>query len=164
MQLSDRVTGPFLVGLGALTAYGGWLLPPVPGQQVGPNVFPMLIGGALALCGVLIAFGIGHHFEEEAEADLAAVTTDIAPEPEQSFFYKLRALIPPALLVFYVVAVERIGFIPTAAIIAFIASIALGARLRLAIPVALLSPIAVHLVFYKLLRVPLAEGFLPMPW
>lgn len=164
MQLSDRVTGPFLVGLGGITAYTGSLLPPVPGQQVGPNVFPMLIGGALALCGALIAFGIGRHFEEEAEADLAKVTAELPPEPEHSFFYKLRVLIPPALLIFYVVAVERIGFIPTAAIIAFIASVALGARLRLAIPVALLSPVAVHLIFYKLLRVPLAEGFLPMPW
>ena len=40
MQLSDRVTGLFLVALGGLAAYGGSRLPPVPGQQIGPNVFP----------------------------------------------------------------------------------------------------------------------------
>ena len=44
MRLPDRVTGLFLVGLGAAAAYGGWLLPPVPGQPVGPNVFPLVIG------------------------------------------------------------------------------------------------------------------------
>ena len=71
MQLSDRITGPFLVALGALAAYGGSRLPPVPGQQIGPNVFPMVVGIGLALCGVMIALGIGRRFEEEAEADLA---------------------------------------------------------------------------------------------
>ena len=44
MRLPDRVTGLFLVGLGTAAAYGGWLLPPVPGQPVGPNVFPLVIG------------------------------------------------------------------------------------------------------------------------
>ena len=39
-----------------------------------------------------------------------------------------------------------------------------GARPRLAVPVALLAPIVVHLVFYKLLRVPLPAGLIPMPW
>ena len=59
MRLPDRVTGLFLVGLGAAAAYGGWQLPPVPGQPVGPNVFPLVIGTGLALCGLAIAFGIG---------------------------------------------------------------------------------------------------------
>jgi putative tricarboxylic transport membrane protein len=49
MRLPDRVTGLFLVGLGAAAAYGGWLLPPVPGQPVGPNVFPLVIGSGLAM-------------------------------------------------------------------------------------------------------------------
>ena len=35
------------------------MLPPVPGQQVGPNVFPMVIGIGLVACGVMIAAGIG---------------------------------------------------------------------------------------------------------
>ena len=72
MRLPDRVTGLFLVGLGAAAAYGGWQLPPVPGQPVGPNVFPLVVGIGLCLCGLMIAFGIGHQFEEEAEADLVA--------------------------------------------------------------------------------------------
>ena len=50
MQLSDRVTGLFLVALGGVAAYGGSRLPPVPGQQIGPNVFPMVVGIGLAIC------------------------------------------------------------------------------------------------------------------
>lgn len=164
MRLPDRVTGLFLVGLGALSAYGGSLLPPVPGQQVGPNVFPMVVGLGLCICGILIAFGIGQRFEEEAKAELATIEIGEVPAKEHSFFYQLRVLLPPALILFYVAASERIGFVPTAAIIVFIAATALGARLRLAIPLALIAPVFVHLAFYKLLRVPLPAGLLPMPW
>lgn len=164
MKLSDRVTGAFLVGLGGVTAYAGHKLPPVPGQQIGPEVFPVVTGLCIALCGALIAFGIGARFEEEAEADLAAHGGENIAVQERGPIYKLRVLIPPGLLVFYVLAVDRIGFIPTAAIIAFIAATALGARLKLAAGVAILAPIGIHLIFYKLLRVPLPDGFLPMPW
>jgi putative tricarboxylic transport membrane protein len=165
MRLSNRITGLFLVGLGAVSAYAGSRLPPVPGQQVGPNVFPLVIGVGLALCGAMIAVGIGQRFEEEAEAELAAHTDHSAEaERPRSIFWGLRALIPPGLLFFYFFVVDQIGFIPTAATVVLIASLTLGASLRLAVPLALLAPVGVHLIFYKLLRVPLPEGYLPMPW
>ena len=164
MQLSDRVTGAFLVALGGITAYAGSKYPPVPGQQIGPEVFPVVIGLSVALCGLLIAFGIGSRLEAEAEADLAAHGGENVAEEVRGPLYSLRVLIPPALLVFYVLVVDRLGFVPTAAIIVFIVSLTLGARLKLAIPLAVLAPMGVHLVFYKLLRVPLPEGLLPMPW
>lgn len=161
MRLSDRVTGLFLVGLGAAAAYGGWKLPPVPGQPVGPNVFPLVIGTGLALCGLAIAFGIGHSFEEEEE--IVPYEGGAAPAPRGKL-YGLRALLPPALLLFYVLAADRLGFIITAGLIVFVTSTALGARWKLALPLTVLAPIAVHLIFGKLLRVPLPIGLLPMPW
>jgi putative tricarboxylic transport membrane protein len=162
MQLSDRVTGLFLVALGGASAYGGWLLPPVPGQQIGPNVFPMVIGFGLMLCGALIALGIGHRFEEEVELEPPAPGTEL---PEQPGWGKgLLALVPPGLLLFYVFAVDRLGFVVTAAAMVFTTAMALGARVRLALPVAILAPLAVHLIFSKLLRVPLPAGLVPLPW
>jgi len=161
MRLPDRITGLFLVGLGAAAAYGGWKLPPVPGQPVGPNVFPLVIGMGLALCGLAIAFGIGHSFEEEEE--IVPYESGEAPAP-RSKLYGLRALLPPALLLFYVFVADRFGFILTAAIIVFVTASALGARWRLALPLAVLAPIVIHLIFSKLLRVPLPIGLLPMPW
>ena len=162
MHLPDRVTGLFLVGLGAAAAYGGWQLPPVPGQPVGPNVFPLVIGTGLALCGLAIAFGIGHSFEEEEE--LIPVEGGQPTPPPAGRFYGLRALLPPALLLFYVVVADRLGFIITAALIVFVTSTALGARWKLSLPLAVLAPIGIHLIFSKLLRVPLPAGLLPMPW
>jgi putative tricarboxylic transport membrane protein len=165
MKLSDRLTGLFLVGLGGAAWYGGSLLPPVPGQQVGPNVFPMVVGGGLVLCGAMIALGIGAKFEAEAEADVAAHQDGGMPAPKDDTWANgLKALIPPALLFFYVLVADRLGFIPTAFVMVLTAALAFGARLGLALPVALLAPIGVHLIFLKLLRVPLPPGLLPMPW
>lgn len=158
VQLSDRVTGAVLVVLGGAAAYAGSRLPAVPGQDVGPAAFPMLIGIGLVICGVLIALGIGRSFEvEEAEAEL--------PTGQGAWrLGGLRALIPPAMLLFYVLVVDRLGFLPTAAVIVLVMALALGARPRLAVPLAIIAPIFVHLAFYKLLRVPLPAGLLPVPW
>jgi putative tricarboxylic transport membrane protein len=76
----------------------------------------------------------------------------------------LAALVPPALLIFYVLAVDSLGFLPTAAIMVLACALALGASWRLALGLALLAPPAVHLAFYKLLRVPLPDGLLTAPW
>ncbi len=163
MRLPDRLTGLFLVGLGSAAGYGGWLLPPVPGQPVGPNVFPLVIGIGLAICGLMIALGIGHSFEEEEEL-IPLEPGQEAAIAKRSKIYGLRALLPPGLLLFYVLAADRIGFILTAGLIVLATSTALGARPKLSVPLAILAPIGIHLIFYKLLRVPLPVGLIPMPW
>lgn len=165
MRLSDRTTGVFLAGLGGVTAYGASFLPPIPGQQVGPSIFPIVVGLGLVLCGVLIAFGIGRRFEDEAEADLAAHQDAPAPsKAEGGWLSGLRALIPIGAIVFYVLTVDPLGFVPVAALMVGVTAYALRAPLWLAIGMALVAPPLVHLVFYKLLRVPLPDGLLPMPW
>lgn len=165
MQLSDRTTGLFLIALGAVAAYAGSRLPPVPGQQVGPDVFPMVVGTGLCLCGLLIALGIGRRFEEEAQADLAA-HSDAASETSARPWWiaAFRALLPPALLVFYALVADRLGFLLTAAIVVAIAARALGASWLLTLTVAVGGPVFVSLAFGKLLRVPLPPGLLPAPW
>lgn len=161
MQLSDRVTGACLVALGGVTAYGASLQPGVPGQDVGPSVFPMIIGLGLILCGAMIALGIGHSFEAPEEIVPAAPGEAVSQPPR---FAEWRAFLPPLLLVFYVLAVDWLGFVPTAAAITLVVALALGARARLAVPLAVLAPPGIHLIFFKLLRVPLPDGILPMPW
>ena len=43
-------------------------------------------------------------------------------------------------------------------------SLVFGARLRLALLMMVVGPLVIHLVFYKLLRVPLPPGLVPVPW
>ncbi|HEY4250241.1 MAG TPA: tripartite tricarboxylate transporter TctB family protein [Roseomonas sp.] len=154
MQLSDRVTGAVIATVGVAAAWAGSRLADVPGQDVGPSVFPMIIGGGMLVCGVLIALGIGSGLEVPKE-DAAT------PRP---WHYGLRALLPPALLVFYMLAAETLGFLITAAILVGALAVALGARWRLALPLALVAPFFVHAVFVKLLRVPLPDGLMAAPW
>lgn len=164
MRISDRHSGLFLVALGTVAAYAGSRLPPVPGQQIGPNVFPLVVGIGLAICGLMIALGIGHSFEDEAEADLAAHSDPAPAEAPKSRWSGLVALLPPGLLVLYVYGSEWLGFVPTAFAIVLTMARALGAGWKLAVPLALVTPVVVHLLFAKFLRVPLPIGFVPMPW
>ncbi len=163
MHLSDRVTGLFLMVLGALAFWRGSLLPAVPGQDIGPAAFPMMIGAALALCGILIALGIGHSFEiEDQDAAAGEQVPGLAHRLGRAGW--LAAFLPPALLIFYVLVVDRLGFLLTAAILLVAAARAMGASWRLTIGLAAIAPFFVHLVFYRLLRVPLPDGLLAPPW
>ena len=156
MQLSDRITGGALVVLGAASAWGGSRLPAVPGQDVGPAAFPMLIGFGLIACGLMIVLGIGRSFEvEEIEQAHSGTVMDRLG---------IRVLAPPALLLFYMLAAERLGFLLTGGIMVFLGALSLRASLKLAIPLAIIAPLFVHLAFYKLLRVPLPDGLLGAPW
>lgn len=163
MQLSDRITGGVIATLGSVAFYYGSKLPPVPGQQVGPSAFPMVVGAGLAICGVLIVLGVGRHFEQVAEADLAEHTAPELLEPLPAWRSWL-ALLPPGLVFFYALASERLGFLPTAGLMVLAAAFAFGARAKLAVPLALAAPFVINLIFLKLLRVPLPGGLLPFPW
>ncbi|MEI8146373.1 MAG: tripartite tricarboxylate transporter TctB family protein [Alphaproteobacteria bacterium] len=165
MKISDALTGSALAALGVAAWYGGSLLPPVPGQQVGPSVFPMVIGAGLAACGAAIALGIGSSFEEEETLVTAADVPEAASVPEEPIRYSaLKTLVPPVLLFFYAMAVDGLGFWITAAIMVSCVALALGATWRWALILALGAPPFVHIVFAKLLRVPLPEGLLAFPW
>jgi putative tricarboxylic transport membrane protein len=172
MKVSDRVTGLMLVVLGALAYYGGSLLPPVPGQQVGPDVFPMVIGGALVACGVLIMLGIGRTFEEEEKvvvSESGEVADADVVEPKRGWLADFvqggwKVLTPPVALFFYYFASEKLGFWLTATVMIFVLARTQGAKTKWAAGLAVVAPAFVHLVFYKLLRVPLPIGLLQFPW
>jgi putative tricarboxylic transport membrane protein len=122
----------------------------------------MVIGLALAACGAAIALGVGRTFEEEETLVGTEGPTGFFPEPVR--FRWLRVALPPLLLLFYAFAVERVGFVPTAAIMVATTCLAAGGTWRTTLVLTLCAPPAIHLVFSKLLRVPLAPGLLPMPW
>jgi putative tricarboxylic transport membrane protein len=163
MHLSDRTTGLFLIGVGAAAIYGASRLPPMPGQDIGPSVFPTVIGAGIAICGAMIALGVGRSFEQ-GDDDTLTHAPDQSPDPAKPRWYGLRALIPVGLLLVYVFAAEKVGFIPIAAAVIFTMAYTMGAKVWQSALLALLAPPVVHLLFSKLLRVPLPIGFLPMPW
>lgn len=160
MKLSDRITGLLLVIVGIAAFWGGSQLPEVHGQQIGPRVFPMVVGAGLALLGVLIALHVGRRFEDEAEAEVAAHAEHNAGDADYEHSRRWLVLLPPGLLVFYYLVSERIGFVPTAMAMIATLALAFNARRVMIAPLALFGALFIQTVFVKLLRVPLA----PIPF
>ena len=67
--------------------------------------------------------------------------------------------------VFYILAVDAVGFILCSMVVLVSLQVALGVRVPVALGVALLATLVIHTCFYKLLRVPLPWGWLqPIAW
>ena len=154
MHLSDRVTGGVLVLLGAASAYAGSRLPAVPGQDVGPAAFPMVIGCGLVVCGLMIALGIGARLRGAGgERGGRAALRRAAGAAAAGAAALLRAR-----------ALSGSASCPPRRRWCWRRRWSSGRGWRLAVPLAIAAPLLVHLVFYKLLRVPLPAGVLPAPW
>ncbi len=160
---SDQLAGTVIGLIGAALVGGATTLPGMPGQQIGPSVFPAVIGSGLILCGILIALGVGQSLEDDA----VTPNEDGTAAPPTKFSLPvavMRAGLPLALLIFYVTTVKVLGFLIVAALIVAILALALGARPLPAVLLAAAASPLTHFVFGKLLRVPLAPGLLPPPW
>jgi putative tricarboxylic transport membrane protein len=150
MRVNDAVTGAVLVVLGVVILWHIQGFPAMPGQKFGPAWFPGIIAAGLALCGLaLIVQGA-----KGRAPWLAFDEWTRRGRPIAGFFSVIAGL------VFYVLAADLLGFHLTGFILLFAWMRILGTRPSLAIPVALIAPIVIHLAFYKLLRIPLPWGVL----
>ena len=152
MKVNDALIGAALVALGAVVLWHIQGFPPMPGQKYGPAWFPGLIAIGMVICGALL---------------FVARLRAAAPEPmfalpEWTQRGRPVASVASVLagLVIYVLVVDEVGFHVTAAALMLAWSRLLGASWRLAVPVALGATLAIHLSFYKLLKVPLPWGLL----
>jgi putative tricarboxylic transport membrane protein len=150
MKVNDALTGAALVALGALVLWHVQGFPKIPGQNYGAAWFPGWIAVGLVICGALLI----------AARVRAADAQPLATLP--GWVQRPRALAGVVAVVAgvlaYVLAVDSIGFHPTAAALLLLWSRLLGASWRLAVPVALAATFVIHLAFYKLLKVPLPWG------
>lgn len=150
--------GRNLAAGGALLVVGGAMavaardFPTVGGMTYGPGLFPTIIS-----CG-LVASGLGIVLE--------AVRTGPAARLEP----KRRPRLLPmagvlAVIAFFALALNPLGFHVTAAISLLIAVRIFGGRWRVAVSLAVIGTAAVHFLFYSVLRVPLPWGLmLPIAW
>jgi putative tricarboxylic transport membrane protein len=130
--------------------------PRIPGQNVGPALFPGVLAVAMLVSGaILIVSGLKARRAAGATFRWAA-----APEWLRSRRHVLAFAVLVASNVFYLLAVDRLGFLLTAFIYLAALMWVLRVRLVVAVPVALVMALAIHYAFYKLLRVPLPWGVL----
>jgi len=152
MKVNDALIGAALVALGAVVLWHIQGFPPMPGQKYGPAWFPGLIAGGLIACGALLVVARLRAATPEALLTLPEWTRRLRPVAS------VASVI--AGLVFYVFAVDTMGFHITSAALLLVWSRLLGASWRLAVPVSLAATVVIHLAFYKLLKVPLPWGVL----
>lgn len=124
----------------------------MPGQPVGPSLFPTVIGIGLVVFGTALA----RNGLRAARTQRAFELDDWVRRPAM---VRNFALVISALL-FYSLAVDALGFFITAFVILSTLFLALGVRRRLIAPVAIAVTLVIHYGFYTLLRVPLPWGVL----
>ena len=155
MKLNDAVWGALLLALSAAVLVTIQGFPNIPGQNIGPGAFPGLLAVALAGCAViLIVRGIG---ALRAGGRLVVLGGWLRSPHHVGNF-----LLACASIAFYVLAVNRLGFLLTAMILLLALFLQLRVKPWLALVVALAATFAIHLAFYKLLRVSLPWGVLPI--
>jgi len=120
----------------------------MPGQRFGPAWFPGSIAAGLGICGLLLIFaGVRRPSPWLAWPGWASCRRPLLG---------VGSVI--AGLLFYIVAADTLGFYITgAALLAFWMRI-LGASWRMAAIAAVVATVAIHLSFYKMLRIPLPWG------
>jgi putative tricarboxylic transport membrane protein len=154
VKVNDAVWGALLALLGAAILWHVQGFPRIPGQNVGPALFPGLIAGALVVCGaLLIATGL-----KARRAPGAAARWAEAPQWLRSPPHLLAFVVLVATNVFYLLVVDRLGFVPTAFVYLVALMWVLRVPLTRVVPVALVMTLLIHYAFYKLLRVPLPWG------
>ena len=106
MRLHDRVLGLILIGLAALLGFHSANLAGPSGDRLGPGLFPNLIAMGIAACGLVISL--------KARSKPGPM---IVVDPRLKLGSGLFAVsIMPAGVIFYLLVIDWLGFLLTAAI------------------------------------------------
>ena len=157
MKLNDAVFGLLLLVLGAWVLVAVQVFPKIPGQQVGPALFPGLIATGLCVGGLILML--------RGWRERAAVPWLTLEDWVRSPRHLMAFVVLIGSVVFYLLASQKLGFLLSSTIILslllYVLNVAPGRALLLAVVTTLL----IHFAFYKLLRVPLPWGVLtPYAW
>jgi putative tricarboxylic transport membrane protein len=156
MKLNDAIWGALFILLSVALLVHIQSFPTIPGQKVGPALFPGIIAVGLAVCSVLLIIkGLN------ARAAPGDGRRWVAFSPwVRSPRHVVAFILVVAVNVFYILVVDKFGFIPTAVIYLAVLFAAFGAPLKWNLPVAIAVTLLIHYSFYKLLKVPLPWGVL----
>ena len=157
MKLNDAVFGLLFVALGGLVLFAVRGYPNIPGQPVGPALFPGLIACGLCITGlVLVVRGWRARSHEPW-----IVWDEWVGSPRHVFAFALLV----GSVLFYICASNWLGFLPTAFLILAAMFLVLRVPAGRAVLIAVVMTLLIHFAFYKLLRVPLPWGLLtPYAW
>ncbi len=152
MKIHDSLGGALLLAFAAAVYWHTLGFPEIPGDPVGPALFPRVIAIGMGLCGiVLLVRGL------LARGPQAWI--EVPPWIRMPGLVAAFLLVVLGLLISYFF-LDRLGFLVVAPVLLAALMIALHVRPALAIPVAIGASLLIHAIFYKGLGVPLPWGLL----
>jgi len=156
VKLNDAVWGALLLLLSAALLVHVQSFPTIPGQKTGPALFPGIIAVALAVCAILLV--------------IKGLATRRVPGEREHWVafeawtrqgrYLLAFAVTIGVNVFYIAAVDRLGFLIVAPLYLIALFWVYGVSRKWIVPIAIIVTLGIHYSFYKLLRVPLPWGIL----
>lgn len=152
MKINDAIFGLVLAILGALVLFTVQSFPKIPGQQVGPALFPGLIASGILVCG--IALMVRGWLARKAAPWVMPGDWVRSPRHVAAFVLLVASVL------FYIVAAQKLGFLLTATLILTAMFYVLRVPLGKSLLIAVIASLVIHFMFYKLLRVPLPWGIL----
>jgi putative tricarboxylic transport membrane protein len=148
--LDDRASGALLAALGGAIVLMARTFPEIPGQTIGPALFPTIVGAVLLLLGLTLGIRARANRVPPVQLDANMQRARMAA----NFALVVLALIGYALLV------NTVGFFLTASLLLLVLFSAFKVPLGRAMAVAAVAPLFIHYMFYTVLRVPLPWGVL----
>jgi putative tricarboxylic transport membrane protein len=156
VKVNDAVWGALLILLSVALLVHVRTFPSIPGQKIGPALFPALIAVGLGVCAILLIFR-GLAARRTGAGNVAWLQSDAWVRSPR---HLLAFVLVIAVNFFYVFAVDWLGFIPVGLI--YLATLFFVFRVKPSwiLPLALAVTLVIHYAFYKLLKVPLPWGLL----
>jgi putative tricarboxylic transport membrane protein len=152
VKINDAVFGALLLVLGLAVLLHVQSFPKIPGQNVGPALFPGSVASALVICALLL------------------IVSGVRSRPQIAWFEGPPWMRSPrhagafvaviGSTIAYIALANAVGFLIIAPLALFAMFIAFGVRRRTAVIVAIVGTVVIWYAFYKLLRVPLPWGVL----
>jgi putative tricarboxylic transport membrane protein len=152
MKLNDAIFGLILLALGLTVLGVVQSFPKIPGQQVGPALFPGLIAIGLCIGGLILLV--------RGWRDRTTVPWFAVEDWVRSPRHLLGFVVLVGSVVFYMLASQALGFLVCATLMLtalfYVSKVPFGRALLIAV----VASLVIHFSFYKLLRVPLPWGVL----
>jgi putative tricarboxylic transport membrane protein len=164
MKLADALSGLLAALAGIAVVLHALTFPPMPGQPVGPSLFPIAIGTGLILAGAALMLAAVRGPASAARPP-SAVRRPLSEFVEFDAWARRPRMVANLLVViadlsFYAIAVEALGFLITSVVFLAVLFLAFGVRRARILPFAVAVTLVIHYGFYTLLRVPLPWGVL----
>jgi len=154
LKLNDAVFGALFLVLSLLVLWSVQSYPKIPGQNIGPAAFPAVLACLLAVCSVMLIVQGVRTRHEVPWFTRGGWTSDRRP--------LVAFVVTVGGLALYVALSDRIGFLILGSLMLLALMLALRVRPVIALVVAVLATLLIHVAFYKGLRVPLPWGMLPV--